>query len=156
MSDPLARVRNDQCKDVKDISTFPSLFEQESLAGVVGPTRPPFEPREIEIPAKRGHAPMAGTSIDAGREAKSKAHAQHVAILRALAAGDAIADELTEQLGIPAQSMAPRLGELRDMGLVVRTDRRRKTRAGVAAFVHYITDAGRVALGKTSEGQVHE
>lgn len=149
MSDPLARVGNDQAR-----STGPSLFDPPPA--VAGPTRPPFEPRPIEIPEKRGHAPMADTSIDAGREAKSKAHAQHAAILRALAAGDAIADEMTEELGIPAQSMAPRLSELRDMGLVVRTEKRRKTRAGVAAFVHEITEKGREALGKLNEGQVHE
>lgn len=131
MSDPLARAR----------PSTPSLFDE--LSQVVGPTKPTFAQPEIQVPAKRGHAPMAATSIDARRAVETRLKPQQLRLMRALIQlGKATSDDLVAETGMPPNVVAPRLAELRDMRWAIRLDERQPTRSGVSAFVHVATAEG--------------
>lgn len=131
MPDPLARAR----------PSTPSLFDD--LSQVVGPTRPPFEAREVEIPAKRGHAPMAATSIDARRAVETRLTPQHLRVMRVLIQlGRATSDDIVAATKMPPNVVAPRLKELRDLHWAVRLDERQPTGSGASAFVHVATAEG--------------
>lgn len=116
--------------------------------------------REIDIPAKRGHAPMAETSRQARAAVVERGlKPQQIEVLRVLARGPATSDDIVSALSLPPNVVAPRLQELRTAGWVERLTTRdpgtghektltRKTRAGTSAAVHAATAAGIEELRK--------
>jgi len=106
-------------------------------------------PRDIAIPGKRGHAPMAQTSLDARAAAEARGlKPQQLRILRYLAQAPATSDDIVSVTGLPPNVVAPRLQELRAAGWVERLETKRKTRSGTSAFVHAATASGIAELRK--------
>lgn len=83
-------------------------------------------------------AKRPGTSLDAARAIAPHAHAlrrRAFDVLLARGAGGATPDEIAATLGQSVLSVRPRLTELKELGLVRETDRRRKNESGHNATV---------------------
>lgn len=111
------------------------------LAGTLfGSTRPTFEPRDIELPGRRCLAPVDDTS-------KAALHHRHrggdrTTVLQLLVQAPRTLDELCALMKKPANALTGRLKELKDAGLVVKTEAKRKTRSNVNARIWSATGAG--------------
>jgi predicted transcriptional regulator len=76
------------------------------------------------------------TSIDAAVKARPKSGKQREAVYNAIkAAGGATSDELSQTLGLPAQSITARVNSLANDGLIYDTGQRRLTRYNRKAIV---------------------
>lgn len=133
-SDPLARSGDDLAG---------TLFAK--VPSVVGPVRPNYEGRDIVPPIKRGHVPIAPTSISAldregrGRETRK---ADAIEVLRLILTSPRTIDEVSEIMKRPPNAVSGRFSELRAAGLIKQTESRRKTRAGSTASVWAATAEG--------------
>lgn len=79
------------------------------------------------------------TSLEAAQSLAEQVTGLRLRVLDAVrAAGDEglTAEEVERATGLGGNTCRPRLQELREAGLVVRTERRRPTRSGRQAFVH--------------------
>ena len=126
------------------------------LAGGAGVNRPSTSPDPMRlplIPPARRKSP-AGTSDAAahriaGHAAKQRADALAVIVgAGALGATDA---EIETAIGIRAQSVSPRRGELRALGLVVDSGRRRPTPRGCLAAVWVAATIATTAQGASAD-----
>jgi predicted transcriptional regulator len=76
------------------------------------------------------------TSIDAAVKARPKSGKQREAVFNAIkAAGGLTSDELSQQLGLPAQSVTARVNSLANDGLIFDSGLRRLTRYNRKAIV---------------------
>lgn len=101
------------------------------------PRHPPrFGPT---YPTGAGVQRSSDTSAAAGLLVSTTLRKRQQDVYRALERrGRAIADDLCADLGLPRNSVAPRLTELHERGLVTDTGERRKTPAGAWATVYEV------------------
>ena len=118
-TDPLARVGAAQPGD--DAPLF--------AAGVVGPTRPPFEPP----PPRRVVAPTSADAFIASDRRGRQARVLALVVERG--AHGLTLDEASVQLGIPPHSLSSCFSALGKLGLITRPGQTRATRSGAAAAV---------------------
>jgi hypothetical protein len=130
--------------------TLPLFNDAASLAGGAGVNNTSNAPNLTRLPltpparrnAPRGTSRVAADRI-AGHAAKQRADVLAV-IVRAGAAGATDA-EIELATGIRAQSVSPRRGELRALGLIVDSGRRRPTPRGRPAAVWVAVRCGDAA-----------
>lgn len=105
---------------------------------------------QLVFPA--GSQPVATSEDAADKLTAEELNARRMRVLRMFASvdGGLTADEVVRACGGGANSWAPRVTELRKLGLLDRLDgkdgrrrERRKTRAGGTGFVHCINHRGR-------------
>jgi len=103
-------------------------------------------PREIQIPKRRGHVPIADTSKAARPRAAASADRAAKLLREVHARGTATCDEIASAWAVPVHTMSGRFTEMLSRGLVERTGAKRPTRSGSMASVLMLTAAGLAAL----------
>ena len=117
------------------------LFDDAApLAGGAGVNRPNTSPDSIRLPLTppaRHNAPAGTSGVAADRIAgyAAKQRADVLAVIVKAGAFGATDADIEAATGIRAQSVSPRRGELRALGLVVDSGRRRPTPRGRPAAV---------------------
>ena len=85
---------------------------------------------------KHGGNPESTEAYQASSESERRAMRERIYAYAKLKGSDGItADEVAERSGLVHNRVAPRISELRRDGLLVETDRRRRTRLGRTARV---------------------
>ena len=117
------------------------LFDDAApLAGGAGVNRPNTSPDSIRLPLTppaRHNAPAGTSGVAADRIAgyAAKQRADVLAVIVKAGAFGATDAEIESATGIRAQSVSPRRGELRALGLIVDSGKRRNTPRGRPAAV---------------------
>ncbi len=100
--------------------------------------------RYPDVPGSKG---PDGTSQDAADAIASKApRLRRVAMLALDRLGEATTLEAVAIAGVTREALQPRLSELRALGMVEATGKRRPNPSGKSASVLRLTDKGRAAL----------
>lgn len=109
----------------------------------MGSTRDLFQPRDIEIPTKRGTTPIAAES-KAAYAVRSQSDAGIVLAL--IVAEPRTLDEVAVLMKKQCHMVAGRLHELAKAGLIARTGLRRMTRSNRPAAVWEATGKGKITI----------
>lgn len=117
----------------------PPLF-----AGVLGPTRPAFEPRAISP------CPVQPTSLDAW-DMRDREGDRLLILRMIIDAGPITLDAIAERLKRSPNSISGRFTELKADGCIERLKERRKTRSGATAFLWIATAKGMERLKRGGE-----
>lgn len=114
------------------------------------------EPEKLRRIPYRGKAPFVKGSDTSEAAAESieprKGNYQYEVLryIRQMRSWGSTADQVEEKLGIPLNTVRPRLRELEDMGFIVKTPTKRPTRSGRGARV-YVSYEYRGAHGPAVE-----
>lgn len=92
-----------------------------------------YNPENPMYPNEPGFKEKGGTSEEAAQKIDAKTLRE--AVLVALKAGPATADETADSLGKSVLAIRPRFTELKKLGLVYKTAQRRPNRSGIKARV---------------------
>ena len=109
---------------------------------------------DYRYPGTPGFKERGGTSQDAARASREHASRLRPLILRVLADKAMLStDQTAALLHETVLSVRPRFSELKECGLVKKTDYRVKNASGHTATVWELTEAGRLAAKQQQEGR---
>ncbi len=136
------------------MNTLFPIDDAAPLAGGAGVRRTDSHPKSTAVPGAptppAHHNAPAGTSdVAADRIAPHAPNLrlQILAFIRSRGPAGATDDEGERALGIRCQTYTPRRGELRELGLVIDSGRRRPTETGRSAAVWVAVEYARVDEG---------